>query len=63
MAIRDKIAKTSRINFRKTKLFDNVSRLQEVASYGTNYFLLNIKILAENKREFTTKFAISCNRC
>jgi hypothetical protein len=31
----------------------------EVANFGTNYFLLKIKILA--KRELTTKFAIARN--
>ena len=33
-----------------------------VASFGTDYFLLKIKILAKRQRELTTKFAISCNR-
>jgi len=41
----------------------NVPRLQEVANFGTNYFLLKIKILAKREHELTTKFAISCNRC
>ena len=41
----------------------NVSRLQEVANFGTNYFLLKIIFLAKRERELTTKFAISCNRC
>ena len=45
------------------KLSYNVPRLQEVANFGTNYFLLKIKILAKRERELTTKFAISCNRC
>jgi len=41
----------------------NVPALGEVAKFGTDYFLLNIKFLARNKREFTTKFAILPNAC
>ncbi|VXB97463.1 conserved hypothetical protein [Flavobacterium sp. 9AF] len=41
----------------------NVSQLGEVASLGTDYFLLKIKILAKRKCEFTTKFAILSNAC
>jgi len=41
------------------KITANVSGLCEVANFGTNYFLLKIKFLAERKREFTTKFAIA----
>ena len=48
---------------RKSAITTNVPRLQEVANFGTNYFLLKIKILAKRKREFTTKFAIARNRC
>ncbi|MGZ5511476.1 MAG: hypothetical protein ACXWFC_13545, partial [Nitrososphaeraceae archaeon] len=33
----------------------NVPALGEVASFGTDYFLLKIKFLAKYKREFTTK--------
>ena len=36
-------------------------RFASVAGFGTDYFLLKIKILA--KRERTTKFAIARNRC
>ena len=45
------------------KLFANVPALGEVANFGTDYFLLKIKILAKRKREFTTKFAILPNAC
>ena len=41
----------------------NVPALGEVASFGTDYFLLKIKFLARNKRVFTTKFAILPNAC
>jgi hypothetical protein len=41
----------------------NVPALGEVANFGTDYFLLMIKFLARNKREFTTKFAILPNAC
>ena len=41
----------------------NVPALGEVASFGTDYFLLKIKFLAKSKREFTTKFAILPNAC
>ncbi len=41
----------------------NVPALGEVANFGTDYFLLKIKFLARNKREFTTKFAILPNAC
>jgi hypothetical protein len=41
----------------------DVPALGEVANFGTNYFLLKIKFLARNKREFTTKFAILPNAC
>jgi len=37
--------------------------LASVANFGTNYFLLKIKILAKRKRELTTKFAIARNGC
>ena len=40
------------------RLACNVPALGEVASFGTDYFLLKIKFLAKCKREFTTKFAI-----
>jgi hypothetical protein len=39
----------------------DVLALGEVASFGTDYFLLKIIILAKRKREFTTKFAILPN--
>ena len=58
---------SSNVNFLFSKISEklayNVPRLQEVANFGTNYFLLKIKILAKCERELTTKFAISCNRC
>jgi len=38
-------------------------RFSSVAKFGTNYFLLKIKILAKRKRELTTKFAIARNGC
>lgn len=41
----------------------NVPALGEVANFGTNYFLLKIKFLAKDEREFTTKFAILPNAC
>ncbi len=41
----------------------NVSGLGVFAKYGTDYFLLNFKFLAKRKLEFTTKFAITPNRC
>lgn len=37
----------------------NVPLLHSVASFGTDYFLLKIKILAKCKRELITKRAIS----
>jgi hypothetical protein len=37
----------------------NVPALHAVAKFGTDYFLLKIKILAKHKRELTTKFAIA----
>ena len=37
----------------------DVPPLGEVAKFGTNYFLLKIKILAKRERELTTKFAIA----
>ena len=40
------------------KLTSNVPALGEVANFGTDYFLLKIKFLARNKREFTINFAI-----
>jgi hypothetical protein len=40
-----------------------VPALGEVASFGTDYFLLKIKLLAKSKRVFTTKFAILPNAC
>lgn len=33
----------------------NVPALYAVANYGTDYFPLKVKFLAENKRELTTK--------
>jgi hypothetical protein len=39
----------------------NLSPLGEDANFATDYFLLNYKFLAKNKREFTTKFAILPN--
>lgn len=44
-------------------LAGNVPALGEVASFGTDYFLLKIKFLARNRRVFTTKFAILPNAC
>jgi hypothetical protein len=41
----------------------NVPALGEVASFGTDYFLLKIIFLAKCEREFTTKFAIAPNAC
>lgn len=41
----------------------NVPALGEVASFGTDYFLLKIKFLARNKREFTIKLAVLPNAC
>ena len=41
----------------------NVPALGEVASFGTDYFLLKIIFLAKSEREFTTKFAIAPNVC
>ena len=38
-------------------------RFSSVANFGTNYFLLKIKILAKRERELTTKFAIARNGC
>ena len=51
--------------FRRTheKIAYNVPALGEVASYGTDYFLLKIKFLAKCERVFTTKFAILPNAC
>ena len=40
------------------KVTANVPRLHEVANFVTDNFLLKIKFLAENKREFNTNFAI-----
>jgi hypothetical protein len=37
----------------------NVPPLHAVANFGTDYFLLKIKILAKRKRELTTKLAIA----
>ena len=37
----------------------DVPPLHAVASFGADYFLLKIKILAKRKRELTTKFAIA----
>ena len=45
------------------KLSANVPALGEVANFGTDYFLLKIKILAKRERELTTKFAIARNGC
>jgi len=44
-------------------MMQNVLPLGEVASDGTAYLLLKIKILAKREREFTTKFAIARNGC
>ena len=63
LAILSIIAVISFIVFIVLGVAYNVSRLQEVANFGTNYFLLKIKILAKRKREFTTKFAIAPNVC
>lgn len=41
----------------------NVSRLCEVANFVTAKFSIEIKFLAKDKREFTTKFAIVPNMC
>ena len=43
-------------NCRKKMVFSqpDVPALGEVANYGTEYFLLKIKFLAKDKREFTT---------
>ena len=43
-------------NCRKKMVFSqpDVPALGEVANYGTDYFLLKIKFLAKDKREFTT---------
>ncbi len=49
--------------FCRSKVSHNVSRLCEVANFGTDYFLLKIIFLAKREREFTEKFAISQNRC
>jgi hypothetical protein len=49
--------------FFRFKVAANVPALGEVASFGTDYFLSKIKILAKRKREFTTKFAIAPNVC
>ena len=38
-------------------------RFSSVASFGTDYFPLKIKIIAKRKRELTTKFAIARNGC
>jgi hypothetical protein len=45
------------------KLTANVPPLHAVAKFGTNYFLLKIKILAKRERELATKFAIAKNGC
>jgi len=45
------------------KLGYNVPALGEVASFGTDYILLKIKLLAKRKRELTAKFAIAKNGC
>jgi hypothetical protein len=41
------------------KLAYNVPPLHAVAKYGTDYFLLKIKIFAERKSELPTKLAIA----
>jgi hypothetical protein len=41
----------------------NVPPLQAVANFGTDYFLLKIKIFAERKSELPTKLAIARNGC
>ena len=46
----------------KSIFFANIAHvpaLCAVAKFGTDYFLLKIKILAKRKRELTTKFAIA----
>jgi hypothetical protein len=45
------------------KVATSVPALGEVAKFGTDYFLLKIKILAKRERELTTKFAIARNGC
>ena len=50
-------------SFCSVKITANVPALGEVASYGTDYFLLKIKFLAKCKRVFTAKFAILPNAC
>ena len=45
------------------KIEANVPALGEVASLGTDYFLLKIKFLAKCECEFTAKFAILSNAC
>ena len=41
----------------------DVPALVEVENFGSDYFLLKIKILAKRERESTTKFAIARNGC
>jgi hypothetical protein len=40
-------------------LAHNGSPLHAVANFGTDYFLLKIKIIAKRKRGLTTKLAIA----
>jgi hypothetical protein len=53
------------VKLREKEVFSqpDVPALGEVANFGTDYFLLKIKFLAKNKREFTSKFAILPNAC
>ena len=51
------------VRARSLSLAANVPALGEVASFGTDYFLLKIKFLEKCKRDFTTKFAIVQNAC
>ena len=47
----------------KESILYKVVALSEVANFGTDYFLLKIKILAKCIREYTSKFANSPNTC
>ena len=49
--------------FGRLKLLPTSRGFATVVKFGTNYFLLKIKILAKREREFTTKFAIARNGC
>jgi hypothetical protein len=43
----------------RSKIATNVPPLHAVAKYGTDYFLLKIKIIAKRKHELTIKLAIA----